>query len=325
MWVSGAIVAINWARLVDESLGQFTSPVLPPDMKMPVLPQAVTRFIQASSGPEVELEAIGKIIETDSGLTLELLKHVNSPHFNSPHHGSQARASSVRQALAQLGIFATRNLLVSVGTGTAVQSRPSRLVNQNCFWIAALQKAIFAREIAVMLHTDADVAFNGALLQDYLLPVITNELYEQYLNFIQKRDTTALDLWQFEQSTFGWDHALAGACLAKSWQLPDELVCCIRFHHEGLRILMHPELRQSPVAAVALSALLPDQLRQCYRGLEQLLELERQWPAFNLRKMAKIVDAKQAESSLGIRNDFPLSRRCEAIFGQSPAELCAAR
>ncbi|HEY2250860.1 MAG TPA: metal-dependent hydrolase, partial [Planctomycetaceae bacterium] len=95
--------------------------------------------------------------------------------------------------------------------------------------------------------------------------------------------------------------------------------CCILFHHEGLSILSHPELGRSPIAAVALSALLPDQLRQCYQGLEQLLELEQKWPAFNLRDIAEIVDARQAESGLGVRNDFPLARRCKAIFSPAPA------
>ncbi|HEY2252938.1 MAG TPA: HDOD domain-containing protein [Planctomycetaceae bacterium] len=311
---------VDWQNVLQTALGEVQFSGFPPQLALPVLPQAMTHLIQASTDPDGELADVERIVETDSGLTLELLKHVNAAH-----NSLGAGASSVRQALALLGPAASRNLLITVRAKAAVQSRRSRLVNQNCFWIAALQKAIFAQEIALMLETDAEIAFSGALLQDFLLPVITNELYEQYLDFIQQRDTTALDIWQFEQSTFGWDHALAGACLAKSWKLPDELVCCILFHHEGLKILSHPQLAHSPVAAVALSALLPDQLRQCYRGLEQLLHLERRWPAFNLRAIAEVVDARQSAAGLGVRNDFPLSRRCAAIFDQAPAELCAAQ
>ncbi|HEY2251271.1 MAG TPA: HDOD domain-containing protein, partial [Planctomycetaceae bacterium] len=128
-------MAINWARLVQGALGQFTTPVLPPNMKLPALPQAVTQFIQASSDPDMDLGVLGKIIETDSGLTLELLKHVNSAHI-----GLRTRASTARQALSLLGLKPTRNLLITVGTRAAIQSRQSRLINQNCFWIAALQK-----------------------------------------------------------------------------------------------------------------------------------------------------------------------------------------
>ncbi|MBI3860262.1 MAG: HDOD domain-containing protein [Planctomycetia bacterium] len=308
----------DWAKLVKDTLGQFTTSVLPPNMKLPALPQAVTQFIQASSDPNVDLKVLGKIIETDSGLTMELLKHVNSAHF-----GLTKRVSSPQQALSLLGMSPARNLLIAVGTKAAIQSRQSKLINQSSFWVAALQKAIFAREIATMIGADPDVAFNGALLQDFLLPVVTNELYDKYLNFIQQRDKTALDIWNFEQTAFGWDHALAGACIAKSWKLPDELICCIMFHHVGLDILSHDELSNTAVAAVALSALLPDQMRQCFQGLEQLLALEAKWPAFNLRDMAEIVDAKQETSGLGVRNDFPLSRRCKGIFEQTPAAAMA--
>ena len=311
-------MAIDWARLVSDTLGQFTLPMLPPNIKFPALPQVVTKFIQASSDPEVEFKVLAKIIEIDSGLTLELLKHVNSANY-----GLRTRVCSVQQALSLLGLGPARNLLITVGTKAAIQSRQSRLVNQNCFWVAALQKAIFAREIAGLLNTDKDIAFNGALLQDFLLPVLTNELYEQYRNFVQNRDQVGLDIWNFEQATFGWDHSLAAACLAKNWNFPDEIICCILFHHEGLEILSHPELARSSVAAVALSALLPDQLRQCEHGLEQLLELENIWPAFNLREMAEIVDAKQAESGLGIRNEFPLSREYKVVFSQVPGKSCA--
>jgi serine/threonine-protein kinase len=147
--------------------------------------------------------------------------------------------------------------------------------------------------------------------------VLTSEIYEKYLEFIKARDAQPIDICEFEQSGFGWDHAIAGACLAHRWKLPDELVCCILFHHQGLEILTHPQLGRSPAAAVALAALLPDQLRQCYAGLEQLFALEQKWPAFKLQALAATVDAKQAEAGLGVRNDFPLARRCQSVSNQA--------
>jgi serine/threonine-protein kinase len=292
-------------------LGDFTVAALPPTMSLPALPQAVTHFVQRSGDPQADIADLARIIETDSGLTLELLKHVNSAHI-----GMRARVCSAMQALSVLGLRPSRNLLLAVGAKAAVQARQSRLINQQCFWNAALQKALFAREVAALLKVDQDMAFNGALLQDYLIPIVTNELYEQYLDFVKSRDLRPIDICEFEQQTFGWDHAVAAASLALRWKLPDELVCCILFHHAGVGILADPVLGRTPVAAATLSALLPDQLRQCYEGLEQLSLLEQQWPAFKLRELAERVDAKHAEVGLGTRNDFPLSRRCKAVLEQ---------
>jgi len=306
-------VAIDWACLLNKAMGEFADAAMPPMVSLPVLPLAVTQFIEKSNHPNVEINDLARIIEADFGLTLELLKHVNSAQG-----GNRGRASSAMQAMSMLGLRPSQDLLMAIGARAAVQSKQSRLVNQCSFWTAALQKAIFAREMAGMLKADPQMAFSGALLQDYLLPVVTNELYDDYIEFIKMRDLRPIDICEFERRMFGWDHALAGACLAHRWQLPDELVCCMLFHHAGIEILGDSILGRTPVAAVALSALLPDQLRQCYQGLEQLLLLEQKWPAFNLRAIAEKVDAIQEESGLGMRNDFPLSRRCKLVFNKSP-------
>jgi serine/threonine-protein kinase len=304
-------LAIDWTALLQEELGDFASADLPPTMNLPALPLAVTHFVQKSNDPRAQVKDLAKIIETDSGLTLELLKHVNSAFV-----GLRTKAGSVMQALSLLGLRPSKNLLITVGTKAAVQARQSKLINQTCFWNATLQKALFAQEVAALLKADQDIAFAGALLQDYLLPVVTNELYDDYVAFIKTRDTQAVNICEFEQTAFGWDHALAGARLAQRWKLPDELVCCILFHHRGIEVLAHPQLGRSPVAAVALSALLPDQMRQCYEGLEQLLLLEQKWPAFSLRGLAEKVDARQTESGITVHNDFPLTRRCKTVIDQ---------
>jgi HD-like signal output (HDOD) protein len=301
-------MSIDWAAICTEALGDFTAVQLPPNMKLPSLPAAVTQFAEKSGRPDADPKKLAKIVETDSGLTLELLKHVNSAFV-----GARSKVTSVEQALALLGIRQSRNLLITSGMKAAVRSRESKLINQNCFWNGTFQKALFAREVALLLKTDGDLAFSGALLQDYLLPVLTNDICDEYLKFIEARNKVALNLCEYEQGAFGWDHAMAGACIAHRWKLPPELVCCILYHHAGLSILANPQLGRSPVAAVAISGLLPDQLRQSGQGLEQLLMLEKKWPAFQLAVVAAAVDKKQAESGMGVRNDFPLSRRCQSI------------
>jgi len=143
--------------------------------------------------------------------------------------------------------------------------------------------------------------------------VLTNDLFDDYREFVAARDTTQQTLSDFEQIRFGWDHALVGACLARDWSLPDELVCCIRHHHRGLSILVDPTLGRSPVAASALSALLPDQLCPHRHGLELLAQLEGHWPDFNLERLAESVDEQYLQMSLGIQNDFPLLPLCKSL------------
>ncbi len=305
---------VDWKAILERELGEFTLAALPPTLKLPALPHAVTLFVQKSNDPDVPISELAKIVETDSGLTVELLRYVNSAYV-----GLRYKAKSVHQAISLLGLRRAKMFLISTGLQAAVQAKKSRLINQNSFWNASLQKALFAREVAKLLKTDTEVAFAGALLQDFLLPVITNELFDDYLHFVETRAEQPQLMVDYERQRFGWDHALAGACLAHRWCLPDDLVCCLLFHHRGLHTLADPELKRTPVAAVALSALLPDQLRQNYRGLEQLLALQEKWPAFDLAKLTQTVDEQHAQLGLGVRNDFPLSRRCRPVLNASEA------
>jgi HD-like signal output (HDOD) protein len=307
-WNAGGDRLMDWSAMREEGLGSFTISGLPPTIELPALPHAVTMFLERSNDESVSVQELAHILETDTGLTMEILKYVNSSFL-----GLRQKARSVSQALSLLGRRQARMLVFATGTEAALRSRKSKLINHGAFWNASLQKALFAREVALLLKTDADVAFAGALLQDYLLPVLTNDLLDQYLEFVGSRERLPETLCEFEQNRFGWDHALAGGFLARCWSLPDELVCCILYHHSGLRILAHPQLGRSPVAAVALSAMLPEQLRQHYHGLELLSKLETKWPAFQLERLAEAVDEQQEAMNLGVRNDYPLLRRCQSL------------
>jgi serine/threonine-protein kinase len=305
---------VDWSQLRETALASFTLAALPPTLQLPALPLAVTRFLEKARFEDASLKELAAVLETDAGLTLELLKHVNSTFV-----GLRQKAKTVQQAMSLLGLRQTKLLVISAGAQAAVKSRKSKLLNQTCFWNSCLQRAIFAREIARLLGADTEIAFAGALLQDFLLPVVTNDLFEQYLHFSEHRSQQPECLCQFERQNFGWDHALAGACLAHRWKLPDELVCCILLHHHGLHILADPDLSRTPVAAVVLSALLPDQLRQHYTGLEQLALLQQKWPAFDLRALVEIVDHEHPSAGMGVGNDFPLLRRCKPVLLQDNA------
>lgn len=312
------MTAVNWSQVCQDALAEFTLTALPPTLQLPALPLAVTRFIERARDEDASMKELAGIVETDAGLTLELLKHVNSAYL-----GLRQKVKSVQQALSLLGLRQMKTFVISTGMQAAVRARKSKLINQACFWNACLQKAIFAREVARLLKADVDVAFSGSLLQDFLLPVVTNELFEQYSFFLEHRAEQPECLCEYERRQFGWDHALAGATLAQRWKLPDDLVCCIALHHRGLDVLADPVLGRTAAAAVALSALLPDLLRQHYRGLEELALVEEHWPAFKLESLVELVDREHSGVGMGVENDFPLSRRCQQFLQARAAEKAA--
>ena len=148
------------------------------------------------------------------------------------------------------------------------------------------------------------------MLQDFLLPSLTNDLFPTYFKFTENRDDNPVDLHQFEQQAQRWDHAEAAAQIMFGWGFPDELICCVLLHHRGLKLLNNKQLGRTSVSAVAVSALMPDGFRQVAGGMEQLIALDSKWPAFDLLAAAKQVDREFQELSPVGDNPFSFLRNC---------------
>lgn len=295
---------VDWAETRESLLGESEATLLP-DVKLPVLPQAVSEFAQKADDPDCSIRQLSAIVETDSGLTFQLLKNVNSSA-----NGLKHRIASVQHAISSLGIRRTKLCLMSAAIQNAMPAGKLRMINLAAFWNTNLERAFFAKRLAELLKTDADLAFAAALLQDFLLPILTNELEEKYLDFTREQESNPVDLVRFEQSTFGWNHAEAAGRVMSDWGFPDDLVCCVMFHHHGLGILAEKDFRQTPAAAVSLAGLMPDMLRQMPVGLDHLIKLHDIWKVFDLNQIAEEVFVQYEQQALDAANYIPFKEHC---------------
>jgi HD-like signal output (HDOD) protein len=108
---------IDWVAVRTEGLSNFSLSVMPPTLSLPALPHAVTTFLKRSADESVPLDELARIVETDGGLTVELLKRVNSASS-----GLSVRVKSASQALALLGRRPTRMFLTTIGTEAVIRA-----------------------------------------------------------------------------------------------------------------------------------------------------------------------------------------------------------
>jgi len=126
---------IDWAAIRSEGLAGFTMSVLPPTIQLPALPHAVTLFMERSADENVPLNDLSDILETDAGLTVEVLKYINSSFL-----ARRQKTRSVYQALSLLGRRQSRTFVFATGTEAALRSRKSKLINHSNFWNAACKR-----------------------------------------------------------------------------------------------------------------------------------------------------------------------------------------
>lgn len=293
-----------WEDLRQEVFSTATACRLPPQVKLPVVPQAVVRFSHLAQHPDANIAKLAETLETDSSLTTELLRHVNSSAV-----GLKQRISSVRQAISAVGIRRARTLVLTAALKTALGGHASPMLPASRFQADNLEKALFAREIAKQFGWEFDLAYTGGMLQDLLLPYFTSRNLAGYEQFAASRKR--LDL--FESETLGWNHGAAAARLMHQWGFPNELVLGVFFHHDLDTILANPRMRNSSMVAVAAAAALPDSLDQSPQGLHSLMRLQDELPEFQFLTAAVAVDAAMAELSGGNSNRAPLCDRLGAL------------
>lgn len=297
---------VDWTKLRKELIGEGKKSPLPPQIKLPMLPKAVMEFSQKSEDPKATPKELSKIIETDAGISCELLRMVNSSAL-----GLRRKVSSIQQTITLMGIRSTKLFLITTGLKQAMSTNDSKLINLPNFWSTNLERALMAREIARLMKVDPDIAFSAAMLQDFLLPILSKELFDLYLQFTINQDSNPCLIKEYERRHFSWDHCEAAANVMLDWSFPDDLICAVYLHHEGLKLLTDSELGQTTAAAVAVASLIPDPLRQDPNGLDQLLQLNEAWEEFNLFEIAEQIDCELREESTAASNYLSLKNRLE--------------
>ena len=68
----------DWKSLRTRLVASYSPKALPPNIQLPVLPDALMKFSEKASDPEADTRELSQIVETDAGLSCDLLRHVNS-------------------------------------------------------------------------------------------------------------------------------------------------------------------------------------------------------------------------------------------------------
>ena len=227
------------------------------------LPEVAMRLLKMSREEDAEISELSKLIASDVGLATKVLRTVNSAYYGLRH-----KVNSVQQAISLLGIKRTRSLIVAFVVSKRLPAKAAGF-DRLAFWQSSVQRGVFAQHLAAQTApgTEAE-AFTGALLQDMALPILLSQWSTHYLPTVELAESSGRPLHQVEDERLSWNHAQAGAWMARNWSLPDVLVCCIGLHHATLDEIRSLEFENTPVAAVAISSRLPDAETACCEELQ---------------------------------------------------------
>jgi len=191
---------------------------------LPSLPSVVIKIIDASKDPDIGLAEVAEIIQVDPVLSAKLLKVSNSSLY-----ARRREITSLRDAMALLGLNASLIIALSFSLVRSLNSNADNSFNYDEFWKRSILSATIARQIGSKLKlSNLEDLFMAGLLQDIgilAMDSCQNEIdSEQFSSshFCRLKD---------EQEILGIDHSDIGAWLLKSWNLPEKLYKAVLCSH----------------------------------------------------------------------------------------------
>lgn len=210
-------------QLADDRLGSLLGALGP----VPALPRVYMELTEALARREPCMATVAAIVERDMAITGKLLCLVNSALFALPR-----RTTSVRDAVAYLGLGTLRSLVLSIETFQAFKPAvrlpalaPSILERH------AMQVAQLARQLAPD-GNGTDDTFLAALLHDIgklLLAQLVPHDVARILETVRRTGAAAAEV---ERDVLGVTHADVGAHLLGLWGLPYPVVEAVAHHHD---------------------------------------------------------------------------------------------
>jgi HD-like signal output (HDOD) protein len=197
------------------------------DFQIPSLPGIFYQFKHAIDDPESSFDEIGGIIGNDPGLTLRILKIVNSAFFGFPQ-----KVETVSHAISIIGREQLNDLVLSTVVMDQFKNINQSSLNMESFWRHSIACGLSARNLAFLKgENDSERFFVAGLLHDIGRLIICIKLPFKVLEVSLRIKSKGETLDQAEMEAMGFNHADVGRELIRNWQLPKTLQEAIGFHH----------------------------------------------------------------------------------------------
>jgi HD-like signal output (HDOD) protein len=112
-------------------------------VKIPSLPDVYYEFKDAMDDPEGSFDEISNVIATDPGLTVRLLRIVNSAYFEFP-----SKIETISHAIGVVGLDQLNNLVISTVIMDQFKGIPDSVINMNSFWKHSIAYGLAAKIIS---------------------------------------------------------------------------------------------------------------------------------------------------------------------------------
>ena len=197
--------------------------------KLPPFSPILNKLLASLAGEDVSFSKLGDLIEKDTVVAGNIIHLVNSALY-----ARRATITSVRHALALLGMDKVRNTLL----GMSISRMWSQVKTPPLWSMARFNRhsaavAILSDQIASHIPTFyPEGAFVGGLLHDLGRLLIALGLPDEFTRLVKLHEQTDRSWTECELELLGFTHAELSAEALEKWKFPQEVQLAVRDHHQ---------------------------------------------------------------------------------------------
>ena len=202
-------------------------------IELPPLAESVRRIMRLRSDPDVTIDEITSVVETDPALAAQVMSWASSSYY-----ASQSKIRSVEDAIVRvLGVDLVINLALSLSLGKSLSLPKDNPQSSTPYWQQSIYTAAviegLTRAMPRELRPEVGMTYLGGLLHNFgylLLAYVFPPHFSLICRHLEVNPHVSHSL--IEQHLLGISREQMGAWLMRFWGMPDELAIAVRFQHD---------------------------------------------------------------------------------------------
>ena len=197
--------------------------------ELPEMPEVIIKIEDECSKPSISINKVASLISEDIGLSAKILQVVNSAFFGLP-----TKIADLEQAVSFLGLNTVRALILFLKLHRVEYYKTDfasfiKEVLQHSLIVANYTRMIYEYETRNTII--GKEAFAAGMLHDVgKLALLKHPEYKALLDGKSRQS-----LHKIEYEKFNVTHADVGAYLLAIWNIPNNIVEAVAFHHNEIR------------------------------------------------------------------------------------------
>lgn len=198
--------------------------------RIPAPSHTVFKILECTKRDDCPAKKVGELIQSDAGLTAELLHQANSAlyGFNSP-------TSSPQDACVRLGMKRVRAAVINQHIVNGLGKAKPEGFDANRYWQGTLAVSVAAKDLCQqIMPAKAEDAGTAGLLCDIGIGMMAFGIPREYEPVLVQQKRMGDPLHRVERRLLQITHADVASAVLQDWKLDAHILTAVRHHHYDL-------------------------------------------------------------------------------------------